>query len=249
MSGLGLLKDDIYIHFPPNWKESEDPEWREFADILNKYRDELVSYGGTDGIYSIEDFDSFLEAEKISDKFLLYLANHYNAKFYNDSTYDYIRQRIFSAVPDAKLHCTVEGVLQEIERITGVTPRHIVRVDTNIGWDELNNVNPPFSEGLDFKDGLLWDEDNSFDTIQDPLTWTELAYGVTIDLMTDITTYPEKIQTRVKEVIAEYKPATTAIDVGYYDATAKDTILWVTIYSTDLAMTDWPGLPDPGLDV
>lgn len=232
MAGLDLLTRDLFEAFPQAAQESSDPEWRDFADIMNSYRDEIRKNGHSDGSLSIEHLDDIFKCEKIPNAEIVgIVADMLNARIFPGDSLTVIRQKICSAMAVNRLHATVTNIKDLIFECVGVTPEILNTAGYEGGWDENNTITDPPTQA-DFNNGHIWDEDDSFVGVISPapFLWTSIAVGILIDIKNN-GNYTLDEYRCILGIIAELKDAQLAAEVGYFDGIKVSVTV---IYSTKL---------------
>lgn len=245
MAGLDLLfGDDLLQAFPPGAQASTDPEWQLLADKIQEYRDELVRLGTSDeAILPIDALDYLFKCERIPLRLLQYVAESLDARVTPGLTERQIRQRICGAMVEHRAHATIDQVKDFIFEITGFVPDILWTVDNPPGWDANNTVTSPTYE-VDYFGGIFWHGNNAYDATYPVFIWQCRRQGLFVDIM-NLGAYTVAQLNEIYALIAELKVPYTYVQVGYFNP-AK--VILTTIYSTDLTMTEWLILDDPGID-
>jgi hypothetical protein len=246
MAGLDALTGDIFQFFPQEIKDSPDPSWREFADLINDYRDQYLN-GHIDGTIGINDLNDLYKCDKVNAGFLPHLLQQFDVFYFPSDTERMLRKKLCSAMPDHKDYSTLDGLFRWVEEITGVTPILNRNPPLYSGWDSDNTIVYPTVDGAEYGGGFIWDSTNVTDSSfpQALFLWYNLDdFEQIFDIGNDGAYTSEQLD-QIYQIIAENKPADLSVKVGYVDSVTGEFTVLKTIYSTDLTLTSWPSWVDP----
>jgi hypothetical protein len=230
-TGLHLLNGEIYESFPEIVKIQQDPEWLEFASLIQDLRDELVFKGSVSkGSDSIEGLDDLFNVVKVKPKYMSVLAEFFNTHLRSPDDTRKVRQKLHTSVRGNRRHATLERIGDIIEDILQFPPTFKVYVSSEVGWDENDSI---FIQNytVDYFGGIIWDEDNTVDSL---FYWGILASGILVDVGND-GDYTSSQLEEVYNIIAEFKDATATVTVGYIDSITAEQVILKVIHSTFVA--------------
>jgi hypothetical protein len=251
---IRILYKDLIEFFPEIIQELKERDinaynkWKEFSDIICKYRDEIFldwRDRTNKEDFSILDIQNFFNFREVHKDLVDPLIEMFQVYLYCGEDEVYKRKQLFSNIIDKKRECTLEYIKELIDKCL----RKLVIIEDMTqkftGWDENERVNPlntaesdldnaydsngdPLPYLTDFKGGIFW---NELDYGQDfaPYSFYEWFIGFLGILFNiiDINLWTNDELKILYKIIGYNKPATMVATVGYYDSNGANYVKYI----------------------
>lgn len=218
-------------------------KFKEFADILTKYRDDVFkSYRDRQDKenISILDLTELLEFRNVNPNLIDLLLNHYDVVLYCSDDEIYKRRMLYTNIIDKKKEGTVEYFYELVGKCFPNKPVLLEDYTENYsGWDEDCSVKIENGYLMNFNCGRMFNElDTSYTTDGfEYYLWIVAAYGLLVNIVDPNLWTQEELEILYK-IIGQNKVAYILATVGYFDSGSvvyvkiilgKDPSLWLNV--------------------